>query len=292
MTAFLLSRDTTTVRAIAPGDVRSLMRMIETAWRVHLRVPPTELTAKIKTTPGFLAEDRAGLRGFMVLEPQRPEAALIIAAGLRDTWSVGPYLDLLLPLAEQSARTEKLAALAHIGNVTWLVDELQARGFVVKEWVVAYERYGSEPPPDIPLSTPAWVRPAHSSDMAAIKALDELAFSHIWRKSAGNFNEAIARADAFAVAEIGGQLVGYQWYERYDRHAHLTRLAVHPEFQGRGIGAQLLHRAITDALAAGVNLITLNTQENNTRSRTLYERFGFVYTQQRMPVLWKELVTE
>ncbi|MCP3907878.1 MAG: GNAT family N-acetyltransferase, partial [Oceanicoccus sp.] len=45
----------------------------------------------------------------------------------------------------------------------------------------------------------------------------------------------------------------------------------------------------SDALAGGVNLITLNTQENNHRSRALYERFGFVDTKQRIPVLWKDL---
>src|SRR6185295_4662645 len=112
---------------------------------------------------------------------------------------------------------------------------------------------------------------------------------HIWRKSVGNFNEALASADSFAVAELGGQIVGYEWYERYHKHAHLTRLAVHPAYQSRGIGTQLLHAAITDALANGVNMITLNTQEDNNRSRALYERFGFVYTQQRMPVLWKNL---
>ncbi|WP_366057784.1 GNAT family N-acetyltransferase [Oceanicoccus sp.] len=42
-------------------------------------------------------------------------------------------------------------------------------------------------------------------------------------------------------------------------------------------------------MAGGVNLITLNTQENNHRSRALYERFGFVDTKQRIPVLWKDL---
>jgi ribosomal protein S18 acetylase RimI-like enzyme len=237
--------------------------------------------------PGFLAEDKGGLRGFIIMEPQRPYTALIIAAGLRDTWSVKPYLDLLLPEIEHVARLEQLPALAHIGNVAWLVDELLARGFKIHEWVLAFERHGVEPPPPAP--TPAWIRSAHYTDLPAILALDGLAFNHIWRKSAGNFSEALANADSFALAEIDGQIVGYTWYERYNRHAHLTRLAVHPASQGRGIGAQLLHRAITDALSNGVNMITLNTQENNYRSRSLYERFGFVHTQQRMPVLWKDL---
>ncbi len=287
MSVSIFSRDMTRVRTIAPGDVHNVLRMIDTAWRIHVRMPPVELGAKLGRMPGILTEDRAGVRGFMVVEPQRPYAALIIAAGLRDTWSVKPYLDLVLPEIEQVARSERLPALAHIGNVAWLVDELQEHGFKVREWIIAFERLGDALPPPPP--TPAWVRPAHYNDVPAIMALDALAFNHIWRKSAGNFSEALASADSFALAEIGGQIVGYTWYERYHQHAHLTRLAVHPGYQGRGIGAQLLHHAITDALSQGVNMITLNTQESNHRSRALYERFGFVHTQQRMPVLWKEL---
>jgi ribosomal protein S18 acetylase RimI-like enzyme len=91
------------------------------------------------------------------------------------------------------------------------------------------------------------------------------------------------------VALVDNQIIAYEWCERHGQHAHLTRLAVHPDYQGRGIGAQLLYQAITDALARGANIITLNTQEHNYRSRALYERFGFVDTKKRMPVLWKDL---
>jgi [ribosomal protein S18]-alanine N-acetyltransferase len=283
----VVGKETNQVRAIVQSDIRGIMHMVDSAWRIHIRVPPVELGARITMMPGFLAEDHAGLRGFMVMEPQPPHVALIVAAGLRDTWSVRPYLDLLLPEIERAARAERLPALAHIGNVAWLVDDLQERGFEIHEWIVAFERHGGEPPP--PTSAPAQVRSAHYNDMPALLTLDALAFNHIWRKSAGNFNEALARADSFTIAELDEQIVGYEWSERYQRHAHLTRLAVHPTYQGRGIGAQLLHKAISDALASGVNMITLNTQENNHRSRALYERFGFVYTQQRMPVLWKDL---
>ena len=283
----ILRREANQVRAITQRDLRSIMRMVDTAWRVHIRVPPVELGAKIIAMPGFLVEDQAGLRGFMVTEPQRPHVALIIAAGLRDTWSIKPYLDLLLPEVERIVRAEGLSALAHIGNVAWLVDELQARGFEIREWIMAFERHGLEPPPSTP--APALIRSAHYNDLSALLALDGLAFNHIWRKSAGNLNEALASADSFAVAELAGKIVGYTWYERYNHHAHLTRLAVHPDYQGQGIGAQLLHEAISAAQASGVDMLTLNTQETNYRSQALYERFGFVHTKQRMPVLWKQL---
>lgn len=281
------ARTSPTVRAIAPSDIRPILRMVENAWRVSIRIPPLELSAKIKMLPGFLAEDNVGLGGFMIVEPQRPEVALLVAIGLRDTWSVEPYLDLLLPEIERAAQAENLSALVYIGNAAWLIGEFRGRGFVTREWIVAFERSGNDSPP--PVSSPATVRTAHSNDLEALLALDNLAFDHIWRKSVGNFNRALASADSFMVAEINGQIVGYEWCEVFRRHAHLTRLAVHPHYQGRGIGAQLLHQAITDALKKRVDRITVNTQENNHRSRALYRRFGFVDTKQRMPVLWKQL---
>jgi ribosomal-protein-alanine N-acetyltransferase len=288
MNPLATNRESTIVRPIETADVRRLMRLLDTSWRVHLRLAPVELHAKTKQNPGLVAEDDVGLRGFMMIEPLSSSVALLIAAGLRDTWSVQPFLDVLLPEMEKVAREHNLKALVYIGNASWLVDELRARRFETREWIVAFERFGQDPPPQPP-QLPAHIRTAHNSDLPVLLELDDLAFDHIGHKTAGNFSEALARADSFKVAIIDDQIVAYEWCELYGLRAHLTRLAVHPQYQGRGIGAQLLYHAITDALAAGAQRITLNTQENNYRSRALYERFGFAFNQQRMPVLWKDL---
>jgi ribosomal-protein-alanine N-acetyltransferase len=261
--------------------------MVDDVWRVHIRLSPLELNAKIRAMPGFLVEDRVGIRGFIVIEPQHPNVAVIMAAALRDTWNVRAYLDLLLPEIERAARVENLSILAHIGNDAWLTQGLWEHGFETREWILAFERTSPDSPPAV--AQPALIRPAHYRDLGTIVLLDTLAFDRVWRKSVGNFSEALAGADFFMVAELDGQIIGYEWCEIYRRHAHLTRLAVHPRYQGHGLGAQLLHRAISDALSRNVDLITLNTQEKNHRSRLLYERFGFVYTRQRMPVLAKIL---
>lgn len=283
----LAARTFPKVRAIAQSDLRRILRMIDTAWRVSVRVAPLELSAKLKISPGFLIEDHVGLRGFMIIEPHPPGVALVMATGVHDTWKVKPYLDLLLPEIEQAARQENLTSLVYIGSAPWLTDELQSRGFETREWIVGFERSGSDAPPDVP--EPAAIRTAHTKDLPTLLTLDTLTFDHIWRKSVGNFNRGLANADSFMLAEIDGEIVGYEWCEIYRHQAHLTRLAVHPNYQGRGIGAQLLHRAITDALEHHVDRVTLNTQENNRRSRALYHRFGFVDANQRMPVLWKDL---
>ncbi len=282
-----LTNTSTRVRLIAQIDIRNILRMVNSAWRVYLGVPLLDLEVKLKAMPGFLVEDRVGLRGFMIIEPQDHNVALLIAAGLRDTWGVRPYLDLLLPEIERAIRAKDLSTLAYIGNAVWLIDELKHRGFETREWIVAFERSGVKQPPPPP--TPAAIRIAHLKDLQALLALDLLAFGHLWRQSVSNLRWALVNAASFVLAEIEGQIVGYSWCEVDGRHAHLTRLAVHPNYQARGIGAQLLHRAITDVLAGGSNWITLNTQENNNRSRSLYRRFGFVDTGQRMPVLWKDL---
>jgi ribosomal protein S18 acetylase RimI-like enzyme len=281
-------REMTKVRSLRSTDVPDLLRLIENAWRIHLRISPVELRSKIGQVPGFLAEDRVGLRGFMMLEPYPPGSALIIAAGLRDTWSVIPYLDRLLPPCEHAARNLGASGLVHVGSFAWLVEGLVEHGFETREWIVIYERQGQAPSPG-PTRTTASIRTAHQNDLPGIAALDGLAFEHIWHMTVGNLREALARAVSFAVAIIDGKVVAYEWCEMVNQHAHLTRLAVHPAYQGQGIGAQLLHRAVSDALYHGANLITLNTQEHNQRSRLLYQRFGFTNTGERLPILWKPL---
>jgi len=276
------------VRPLRRSDARRLLRMVDMDWRVQLRVAPSELAAKAELLPGLAAEDGVGIRGFVMLEPLPSKVGLIVALGLRDTWRVRPFLNSLLPALEETSRAHGLSALVYIGSAVWLVDRLQERGFKIKEWMVTLERDGDAlPPPARP--TAARLRPAHLADLPALLRLDRRAFEHIWHKSSGNFSEALARAGSFTVAEIESQIVAYQWCEVYGRHAHLTRLAVAPEFQGQGIGGQLLHRAISDALNLGADWMTLNTQETNRRSLALYHRFGFVDTKQRMPVLCKPI---
>ena len=246
MCALATDRKNTVVRPIESADFRRLLRLIESAWRVHLRIAPRELTHKVDTGPNILAEDKVGLRGFMMIEPLRADTGQIIAAGLRDTWSVSPYLDLLLPRLQRVAVENSLKTLICIGNAPWLTDELWSHGFELREWLTTFERVGTERPPK-PSKLPARIRTPHKDDLPAIMALDRLAFDQIWHKSLRNLNEALAKAHSFLVATLDERIVAYEWCEIYGQQAHLTRLAVHPDYQGRGIGGQLLYQAVVDA---------------------------------------------
>lgn len=287
MPVLATNRQNTTVRVINQADGRAILRLLDTAWRVYLRLSPLELKGKLTHVPGYLAEDYLGVRGFMIIDPHPTEVAFLLAAGLRDTWHPKPYLELLLPAVEAAAQAHNQSKLVYIGSAVWLVQELKEHGFRTQEWVVTLERSGREAPPAPPQV--ARLRPVTTADLPRLSALDALSFNEIWHHAIGDIANALLKDGAFVLAELDGRIVGYEWCEMFANHAHVSRLAVQPTYQGRGIGGQLLHRAITDALSRGLDHITLNTQENNFRSLALYRRYGFETTPERMPLLLKEL---
>lgn len=56
----------------------------------------------------------------------------------------------------------------------------------------------------------------------------------------------------------------------------LHNLAVSPEQQGSGIGAQLIKSFLAQEKKKGVATVSLNVAETNPRAKVLYERLGFV----------------
>jgi ribosomal protein S18 acetylase RimI-like enzyme len=66
--------------------------------------------------------------------------------------------------------------------------------------------------------------------------------------------------------------------------AQLARLAVHPTYQGRGVGRALLADTIVYA-AQEFDRLVLNTQTTNHRSQKLYAGFGFRPIGLSVPVL-------
>ncbi|HEY1955737.1 MAG TPA: GNAT family N-acetyltransferase [Polyangiaceae bacterium] len=76
------------------------------------------------------------------------------------------------------------------------------------------------------------------------------------------------------VAEAEGP-VGFCHVEHNGASGYIQALGVLPAFEGRGIGAALLSRAIESLRASGAEHIELCTEEDNARARRLYARAGF-----------------
>ena len=79
----------------------------------------------------------------------------------------------------------------------------------------------------------------------------------------------------YLVARYEGDVVGYAGMMFLPQEAHVTNIAVDPEWHGYGIGSQLLLKIITEALARGSDRISLEVRVSNAVAQTMYEKFGF-----------------
>jgi ribosomal protein S18 acetylase RimI-like enzyme len=131
---------------------------------------------------------------------------------------------------------------------------------------------------------PATIRVAQPSDYDAVAATDFAAFVAPWQMSASVIRDAIRRADYLTVAEAEGEIVGYQLTTPSQQGAHLARLAVRPAWQGQGIGAALVRDLIDYANRRNYRELTVNTQDNNAGSLSVYERLGFIRSRIAYPV--------
>jgi ribosomal-protein-alanine N-acetyltransferase len=113
------------------------------------------------------------------------------------------------------------------------------------------------------------------ADHATVVEVDSAAFRPPWQISATVARRAMAQASWLTVAEMDDQIVGYQLTTPTPAGAHLARLAVRPEWQGRGLGAALVADMIEQCRRQGIRELTVNTQDTNTASLAVYQRLGY-----------------
>jgi ribosomal protein S18 acetylase RimI-like enzyme len=154
-----------------------------------------------------------------------------------------------------------------------MIDALVKTGFRRRDTIVALQKVDlSVPDPGNPEVT---VRQATHSDFAAILEIDRIAFDVLWWNTAATLAQWLSESAYFVVAEWNRRIVGYQCASLNGRHAHLSRIAVHPRYHGQHIGVRLLAEAMAFFQRERVFGVTLNTQQDNDAGRRLYEWFGF-----------------
>jgi len=271
-------------RQATADDQPRLAYLVEHAERV--RIPPAgHSNLNIQST--LLAEDGTRVAGFVSATVHRPPVGVLQGVGIADGWPVATVLDALLPPCFDALRGQGAEAVAYIGDEPWLIRPLQERAFTIINHILPYAKKDGRIPSRG--NQIVRVRPAQEADLIAMAALDEMAFDPLWRNTPATLSEIRTRYPYFVVAELDGQIVGYQFNDVDGEHGHLTRIAVHPHFQGQGIGVRLMAEAMDFFRAAGVRMVTLNTQQDNFAARRLYHWFGFNRLEGEALVLWRTL---
>jgi len=101
-----------------------------------------------------------------------------------------------------------------------------------------------------------------------------------WRKSQREGVEGACRATEkyhTLVAELDGRVVGFIAYELKGKTGEVVLLAVHPEYQRRGIATRLNQAALDAMKAAGMKMAVVETggEEGHAPARRVYEKAGY-----------------
>jgi len=103
------------------------------------------------------------------------------------------------------------------------------------------------------------------------------------------FRKDISRAELYLIEELG-KIVGViaitplideeylpvQWTTKNGNNLYIHRLAVHPDFQGRGYAQKLMSFAETLAREKLCDSIRLDTFSKNYRNQRFYEQRGYI----------------
>jgi ribosomal protein S18 acetylase RimI-like enzyme len=128
------------------------------------------------------------------------------------------------------------------------------------------------------------IRPMQDGDMPAVAKVDLAAFGQFWHNTENALQRARLQCASATVAEDNSGVIGYQLSTKNPLGAHLARLGVQPEAQGRGVGAALVSHLIQSFDTGQLSRLSVNTQADNIASLSLYKKLGFVCTGEHFPV--------
>jgi len=266
------------VRRAHPDDWPNIEALIRSAHRAFVQL---EWWEEYLTDNLFVVIEREGiLAGALLAWPDESPVAWVRLAVLDDSLNTGEWLDLALPPLLDELRHQATRTVAWMDPGGWAGYYLMARGFEpFVEVMTLIKSDHALPRVD---AASARVRTALDVDVPAIVAVDRAAFAPHWWHSEMTMRRIASTSDSIFVAEREGEVVGYAGGKLHSATAHLHRIAVHPDHQGCGVGALLLHDISRAFWQEGARQITLNTQTDNRSSQRLYRRFVFEPTGESM----------
>ncbi len=197
-------------------------------------------------------------------------------------WSADNAWTVLWNTAKDDIARAGGAKVAAIVQHSWFQKVLESSGFknhqsiVMLEWT--YQPWASHEAEGVR------IRRMTEADLPDVTVVDGASFDPLWHNTRETLRRALAQSQFAMVAEDENGVIGYQMTTGGGARAHLARLAVHPDLQGRGVGRALLGDLFDHLVQNGILKLSVNTQSDNQISLNLYQKMGFIRTGETYPV--------
>ncbi len=130
------------------------------------------------------------------------------------------------------------------------------------------------------------IKPLSAEQLPAVVELDRICFGGHWTLE-GYQRELESSSSYFLTISVRSNLkdrtaspspsllVGIGCFWSILEEAHITLLAIHPDYQRQGLGRSLLSALLQLARAQGLERATLEVRPSNQAALSLYQKFGF-----------------
>lgn len=113
-------------------------------------------------------------------------------------------------------------------------------------------------------------------DVDRIMEIEPLCFTMPWSREAFVAELTQNHFAKYLVCELDGEVIGYGGMWVIIDEAHITNIAIHPDYQGRRYGERMMRTMIALAMTHGAAHMTLEVRVTNHTAQKLYQKMGFV----------------
>ncbi len=120
------------------------------------------------------------------------------------------------------------------------------------------------------------IAPMELGDLDDVEHIENLSFDTPWPRSAYENELCENQFARYLTLKEKNRVVAYGGMWFILNEAHITNIAVHPEYRRRGLGRKLLQSMINLGIFNGIKSFTLEVKESNITAIGLYSTMGFV----------------
>ena len=120
------------------------------------------------------------------------------------------------------------------------------------------------------------LRQMREEDVMRVWELEKICFITPWSYNSllGELSNDVAY---YTVARVNGKVVGYAGMWVMFDEAHMTNIAVDPEYRKQGIARKMILALMKEGLRRGAERMTLEVRENNHSAQRLYASLDFAF---------------
>ncbi|GAP10143.1 acetyltransferases [Bellilinea caldifistulae] len=263
------------IRRATPQDRLQLSAELNYANHVFYHLDWSSPLDWLDKQPFWVAEDKEGIRAALALIEDPPGIAWLRIYACRRGISPDEHWKTLFTKSLGDFAPDSLPTIAALGLKEWLIPLLKDGGFHYHQAIITLYRELEGDDKDLTIPPFVFIRPMEEDDLPQVATIDQQAFEPIWQNSLSQIEISFQRARYATVAEMDEKIVGFQISTSNLFSIHLARLAVHPSFMRRNIGYALVADLIQRCKRDQCWELSVNTQDDNHASLSLYQKIGF-----------------